>query len=98
MEARQSEGPPEAGQSDEGPESFHEVAAASPRLSCLDSPEASRVAGRQLSGMAAFYLGHHPARLRPALRLVGEAGEEHLRPLRRAADGPGQHYAPDAYP
>src|SRR3954462_3467423 len=43
-----------AGQSDEGPEAFHEVAGRSPRLSCLDSPEASRVAGRQLSGMAAL--------------------------------------------
>ena len=35
-------------------------------------------------------LGHHPARPGPALGLVGEAGEEHLRLLRRAADGPGQ--------
>src|SRR3954468_23575576 len=41
-----------AGQSDEGLRSYHELAAASPRLSCSDSSEAFRVAGRQLSGMA----------------------------------------------
>src|SRR4051794_25837841 len=40
------------GQSDEGLRSYHELAAASPRLSCSDSSEAFRVAGRQLSGMA----------------------------------------------
>lgn len=32
--------------------------------------------------------GHYPARLAPALRLVAEAGEERLRLVRRAADGP----------
>ena len=40
------------GQSDEGLRSFHEVAAASPRLSCPALSEASRVAGRQLSDVA----------------------------------------------
>ena len=35
-------------------------------------------------------LGHDPARLGPALRLVAEAGEEHLRLVRRPADGPRQ--------
>jgi hypothetical protein len=37
-----------------------------------------------------LHLGHHAARLGPALRLVAEAGVEHLRLLWRAADGPGQ--------
>jgi hypothetical protein len=42
------------------------------------------------------YLGHHPPRLRPALRLVAEAREEDLRLLGRPADGPAQQ-VPDPF-